>query len=107
MELNLQLEIKQEDLTRFIFVKGEVDAFTAPQLKDQLVPLAEETGSHLVIDLAEVSYIDSTGLGVFIGILKTTRKHKGSLQLVGLNDRIKRLFTITGLHEIIDISGGE
>ncbi len=107
LSLKLQVEIKQEDLTKYVFVRGEVDAFTAPQLKDQLVPLAEVKDSHLVIDLAEVSYIDSTGLGVFIGVLKSTRKHNGNLRLVGLNERVKRLFTITGLHEIIAISGGE
>ncbi|MBM7663129.1 anti-sigma B factor antagonist [Bacillus mesophilus] len=105
--MNLQVEINQEGLTHHVFVKGEVDAYTAPQLKDQLVPLAEQKDANLSIDLAGVSYIDSTGLGVFIGVLKTTRKSGGSLQLIGLNERVKRLFMITGLHEIINISGGE
>jgi anti-sigma B factor antagonist len=105
--LSLQIEVNQEALTCYVYVKGEVDAYTAPQLKDHLVPLAEERYTHLVIDLAGVAYIDSTGLGVFIGVLKSTRKHGGSLKLVGLNNRVKRLFTITGLHEIIEIAGGE
>ncbi|WP_456276980.1 STAS domain-containing protein [Bacillus sp. AK128] len=105
--MNLQVEINQEGLTHHVFVKGEVDAYTAPKLKDEIVPLAEGKDVNLVIDLSGVSYIDSTGLGVFIGALKSTRKFGGTLQLVGLNDRVKRLFTITGLNEIIDISGGE
>jgi anti-sigma B factor antagonist len=105
--VNLQVEINQEGITHHVFVKGEVDAYTAPRLRDQLVPLAEEKNVNLIINLSGVSYIDSTGLGVFIGVLKSTRKSGGTLELVGLNDRVKRLFTITGLNEIIDISGGE
>ncbi len=107
MELDIQLKIKQDELTKIVYVKGEIDAFTAPKLRDELVPLAEKEGVPLVIDLGEVGYIDSTGLGVFIGVLKLTRRNNNTLKLVGLNDRVKRLFTITGLHEIIDISGGE
>ncbi|WP_246945298.1 STAS domain-containing protein [Bacillus pinisoli] len=105
--MNLQVNINQDGLIQRVAVLGEVDAYTAPKLKEQLVPLAEEKEAQLIIDLSGVSYIDSTGLGVFIGVLKLTRKHGGSLQLVGLNERVKRLFTITGLDEIINISGGE
>jgi anti-sigma B factor antagonist len=102
--LNLQVEVKREDLTCFVLIKGEIDAYTAPQLKSQLVPVAEEKEASLIIDLTDVSYIDSTGLGVFIATLKSTRKYGGSLRLVGLNDRVRRLFKITGLDEIINIS---
>lgn len=48
--------------------------------------------------------MDSTGLGVFVGLLKSVRKNGGQLNLVELSDRLERLFSITGLSDIIDIS---
>jgi anti-sigma B factor antagonist len=104
--LNLDVKVKREDLTCIVLIKGEIDAYTAPQLKSELVPIAEEKDTNLIIDLTEVSYIDSTGLGVFVGTLKSTRRSGGGLRLVGLNERVRRLFKITGLDEIMDISGG-
>lgn len=88
----------------FVFVAGEIDAFTAPKLREELLPLANEQMNSLIVSLKDVSYIDSTGLGVFIGLLKEVRKNDGELKLVDLSDRLERLFQITGLNNIIDIS---
>lgn len=104
-DMNLQIDVRNEDEVYTVNVKGEIDAYTAPQLKEQLDSIVSEHGVKVIINLEEVSYIDSTGLGIFVGALKSTRKNDGTLQLVGVNDRVKRLFKITGLHEIIDISG--
>ena len=51
----------------------------------------------MIIDLSEVSYMDSTGLGVFVGVFKALRANEGNLILTGMSDRLKRLFDITGL----------
>ncbi|MCI3987284.1 anti-sigma factor antagonist RsbV, partial [Bacillus vallismortis] len=56
------------------------------------------------ICLKHVSYMDSTGLGVFVGIFKTVKQQGGSLKLENLSDRLIRLFEITGQKDIIDIS---
>ena len=48
--------------------------------------------------------MDSTGLGVIVGVFKSVRAHNGEFKLVGLSDRLKRLFDITGLADIIDIN---
>ena len=58
----------------------------------------------MIIDLSEVSYMDSTGLGVFVGVFKSLRANEGNLILTGMSDRLKRLFDITGLAEVMDIS---
>ena len=68
------------------------------------MPLAEEQNQSLIVSLKDVSYIDSTGLGVFIGLFKEIMKNDGELKLVDLSDRLERLFQITGLSNIIDIS---
>jgi anti-sigma B factor antagonist len=104
----LNLLIRQEKLIdeTVLFLSGEIDAYTAPKLREELTPLTE-LGKNVKIDLSEVHYIDSTGLGIFIGALKATHIYKGSLVLTGMSERIRRLFTITGLSEVITIEEGE
>lgn len=100
MQLSVQEYAKENEV--YIYVEGEIDAYTAPDLKEKLKPLAEE-GQHIVVDLSQVNYIDSTGLGVFIGILKTMKKTDGELRLIQLLPRVRRLFSITGLDKVIAI----
>ena len=58
----------------------------------------------MIIDLSDVNYMDSTGLGVFVGIFKNVRANNGEFKLIGLSSRLIRLFEITGLADIIDIN---
>lgn len=101
--MNIAIDVKQMGHQDHVHVGGEIDAYTAPKLREILFPLSERQGVHIVVDLGNVSYMDSTGLGVFVGVFKNVRAHNGNLVLVGLSDRLKRLFTITGLAEIMNI----
>jgi len=105
--MNLEINVTEVSGGNIAYVSGEVDVYTASKLKEILNPLAEQQNKKLVVDLTDVNYIDSTGLGIFIGVLKTSEKSSSSLKLKGLNDRVKRLFEITGLNEVIDIEIGE
>jgi anti-sigma B factor antagonist len=102
--MNIKVDIDKSDDKTVVFVAGEIDAYTAPKLREALLPLAEESKSNLIVNLKNVSYMDSTGLGVFVGLLKIIRKNDGHLNLVELSERLERLFSITGLNDIIDIS---
>ncbi|ARK28617.1 STAS domain-containing protein [Halalkalibacter krulwichiae] len=104
--MNLSIRLEADNDTTVLYLAGEVDAYTAPKLREELLPLTE-LGKNVKVDLTDVHYIDSTGLGIFIGALKATHIHKGNLVLTGMSDRIKRLFTITGLNEVITIEEGE
>jgi anti-sigma B factor antagonist len=68
--------------------------------------VADVPGVQAELNLTDVTYIDSTGLGVFVGFYKTLKANDGYVKIIGVNDRIKRLFEITGLDEIIDIEKG-
>ena len=59
--------------------------------------------SILTIDLTDVEYMDSTGLGVFVGLFKAIRANEGQMVLTGLSERLQRLFDITGLADIMEI----
>jgi anti-sigma B factor antagonist len=86
-----------------IKLEGEVDVYTAPQLKQQMITLLEAGTKQIVVDLTNVEYFDSTALGVLIGGLKRMRERDGNLSLVCPNARIRRVFEITGLDKIFDI----
>jgi anti-sigma B factor antagonist len=102
--MNLTIEKYQKNAETIVFVGGEIDAYTAPKLKEELFALAEGQNRSIIVSLKDVSYLDSTGLGVFIGLFKQIETNNGELKLINLSDRLKRLFEITGLNNIISIS---
>ncbi|MDT8862715.1 STAS domain-containing protein [Alkalihalobacillus sp. MEB130] len=104
--MNLSIRSEKKVDMDVLYLAGEIDAYTAPKLREELLPLAE-SGTDVRIDLSEVQYIDSTGLGVFIGALKATDANGTRLTLVGMSQRVQRLFTITGLDEVMAIEEGE
>lgn len=69
-----------------------------------MMPIASEKEVHMVVDFTEVEYMDSTGLGVFIALLKAVKKNDGKLEFIGVSKRLKRLFDITGLTEILNLN---
>lgn len=101
--MNLEINHIKKEGKQFIFLNGEIDIYTSVKLKEILIPLTDIAENEVIVDLAQVSYIDSTGLGIFIGALKSTHKNNSSLKLIGLVERVRRLFRITGLDEVIDI----
>jgi len=86
-----------------IAVGGEIDVYTAPKLREKLINLVESGSYHLIVDMEEVEFLDSTGLGVLVGGLKRVRAHDGSIDLVCTQGRILRIFRITGLSKVFDI----
>lgn len=102
--MNISIDIQETDKQIFAKIKGEIDAYTAPKLKETLIPYGDRKGICLSVDLSSVSYMDSTGLGVFVGLFKSIRVNGGKLELSGLSQRLKRLFDITGLTNIMDIN---
>lgn len=101
MELSLQTgTVADRTILR---VTGEIDVYTAPKLRQRLVQLVEDGARHLVVDLSGVEFLDSTGLGVLVGGLKRMRALSGSFALVCDQERILKIFRITGLDRIFTI----
>jgi anti-sigma B factor antagonist len=103
VELSLSTHT-QEDHT-VLAVGGEIDVYTAPQLRERLIELVEGGNQHIVVDMEQVEFLDSTGLGVLVGGLKRVRAHDGSLRLVCAQERILKIFRITGLEKVFGIYG--
>ena len=79
-------------------VAGELDLHSAPQLRAELNRALENNASpRIVVDLAGVTFLDSTGVGVLVGALKRAREAQGALYFCGAQTRVRRVFEITGL----------
>ena len=101
--MDLTLATREEDGRAIVAVGGEIDVYTAPKLRDQITELVSGGSYNIVIDLEGVEFLDSTGLGVLVGGLKKVRAHDGSLELVCSQERLLKIFRITGLAKVFVI----
>ena len=86
-----------------VAVRGEIDLFTAPELKQVLAEAIEGGRTRIIVDLTETTFLDSTALGVLIGAVKRLRSRDGALAIVNIDENIAKTFEITGLDQIFTI----
>jgi anti-sigma B factor antagonist len=86
-----------------VAVRGEIDLFTAPEVKAALAAAIDGGKTRLVVDLAETTFLDSTALGVLIGAVKRLRSRDGAMTIVNTDANIAKTFEITGLDQIFTI----
>ena len=98
--MDLRLDVTERDGWAVLAVGGEVDVATAPRLRERLIELVNNGQHRIVVDLSDVEFLDSTGLGVLVGALKRVRSHEGDLALVCTEPRILKVFEITGLTKV-------
>lgn len=78
-------------------VAGDINSYTAPELRERVIRLIDDGARHVIADLRGVDFLDSTGLGALVGSLKRLRMREGSLKLVTGGGRILQVFRVTGL----------
>src|SRR5918999_5604145 len=104
----MNFDIKTEELGNdgyVIALSGEVDLYTAPEFKQQLLEVIGKGGKHVVVDLTDTTFIDSTTLGVLVGGVKRLRPDGGQLSIVCSDRNITKIFEITGLNRVFPIHG--
>lgn len=102
--MNIAIRTESRGTEQIVYVTGEIDVYTAPQIKERLVSLVSQPENRSVtVDLEHVQYIDSTGIGIFIGSLKVAKQTGCQLSMQQVPERLERLFRITGLRELIPI----
>jgi anti-sigma B factor antagonist len=89
--------------THIVAVTGEIDLFTAPEFKQRVSAPIDAGRTHVIVDLTETTFIDSSSLGVLIGAHRRLRRLEGSLVIVCSNDAIVKTFRITGLDSVFTI----
>jgi anti-sigma B factor antagonist len=86
-----------------IALSGEVDLYTAPEFKEQLLDVIAKGAKHVIVDLTDTTFIDSTTLGVLVGGVKRLRPEGGQLSIVCSDRNITKIFEITGLNRVFPI----
>jgi anti-sigma B factor antagonist len=102
----MNFDIKTEELandTYVIALTGEVDLYTAPEFKQQLLEVIGQGAKEVVVDFSDTTFIDSTTLGVLVGGVKRLRPNGGRLALVCSDRNITKIFEITGLNKVFPI----
>ncbi|MGH9030918.1 MAG: STAS domain-containing protein [Acidimicrobiia bacterium] len=84
-------------------VVGEVDVYTSPALRDELYRVIDSGTPRVALDLSGMEFIDSSGLGVFVGALKRVRERSGELELRGVQPSTRKVLDITGLVQVFTI----
>jgi anti-sigma B factor antagonist len=101
--VDLSLSTRTEGDRTIVEVGGEIDVYTAPRLREQLVDLVADGQYHLVVDMERVDFLDSTGLGVLVAGLKRARENGGDLRLVATSSHILRMLAITRLDSVFSV----
>ncbi len=102
--MNLEVKIFEDKEQSILRLAGEIDAYTVPKLKESFDTLLKQNAKAIIVDMVNVTYMDSTGLGVFISVLKTVKEEDSELRLINIQERVLRLFQITGLDEMMDLN---
>jgi anti-sigma B factor antagonist len=98
------VQIEEKDAAVLIHVREErLDAHNSGELKAQMLNLFEEGKNNLVVNLEDVRFVDSSGLGSLVSGFKNASARNGSLKLCGLQPQVKSMFELTRLHRVFEI----
>jgi anti-sigma B factor antagonist len=100
-DVDLRIDVEDVAGRPVVRVGGEIDVYTAPRLREHLIRLAGD--QNLIVDLTDVSFLDSTALGVMVGAMKRQRERGGTMSIVTTGTRVRRLFEITGLTKVFTL----
>lgn len=98
--MEFELSTSREGQVCVVHVKGEVDIYTSPALRTALSDVTGDGCGMVIVDLAEVPFIDSSGLGVLVGALRRVRESDGELRIVSGHDTVVKILRITGLDKV-------
>ncbi|RNL83326.1 STAS domain-containing protein [Halostreptopolyspora alba] len=101
MELKISSQSHADCVT--VTVRGEIDLYTAPQLRSEFVHALDDGAHRLIVDMSRVEFCDSTGLNVLLSAMKRSREKGGDLILVAPNSAVTKLLEVTGLDSVFTI----
>jgi anti-sigma B factor antagonist len=99
--MDLAVNTRLDGAVTVLEVSGEIDVYTAPTLRQHLRESSGSDAPRVVVDLSQVKFLDSTGLGVLVGAMGRIREADGTMRLVVTSDHILKVLRITGLDALI------
>lgn len=105
MSLNIEVKFDKDEDLLVVIPKGDLDIYTSNKFQNQVISSFEKNQADISIDGSNLEYLDSTGLGALISILKIVRDTDKKIIITNLKPNIKKLFDITELDKLFTIRG--
>ena len=102
--MDLIVQLSERDGWAVAQASGDLDLTTAPRLREQIVQVVVAGQPRVILDLQAVDFVDSTGLGVIVGLLKRTRSHGGDLRLVSTRAGLRQVLELTALDQALPLA---
>ncbi len=102
--MDLTVQLVERDGWAVAQVRGDVDMTTAPRLREQVIRVVVDGQPHVILDLEGVDFIDSTGLGVLVGLLKRTRSQGGDLRIASTRSSLRKVLELTALDRALPLA---
>ena len=98
----MKTTIEQLEDCTLVTLEGELNTAASAEVKNTLTPLIENGSGNIVIECKDLSYIASSGLRILLSILKSVKTNGGKLTLRNVNDKVNKIFSLTGFVKIFD-----
>jgi anti-sigma B factor antagonist len=102
MEFRIEYTVTDDEIVN-AELNGSLDVATAPELRDLLIRLIDEGHYRLVLEMSHVDFVDSIGLGVFVGVVHRLRPHDGVIAIAGPSAQARKVFEITQLTRVLPV----
>ena len=101
----MEIKIIDRDGAKIIALSGDIDMYTSPEFRKQLLRMVDQRISVIMVDLTDVAYIDSSGIATFVEGLKGMMSYSGRLKFFGMPERVKEIFNFSKLDKVFDMYG--
>lgn len=99
----METKIEITDAAAVALIDGRIDTVNAGDFEAALKPLTDDKVMDITLDCNKLTYISSSGLRVFLSLLKTTKSYKGQLKIQGMKPEILEIFKMTGFAAMFNI----
>ncbi len=104
----MEINVKRDGPSSVVYVSGDVDLYSSPQLRETVLDLFQNRGQEkVIVNLSAVEYIDSSGIASLVEGLQEARKRKGRFVLTGLNEGPRHVLELTRLLNVFEIAKSE
>lgn len=99
----MEIDVEKRQNCAILKIKGDVDLYSSPQVRSQIIALVNKKHINLLVDFTDVTYMDSSGVATLVEALQLTNKSKGKLRLFKLRQAIRDVFELSRLDKVFDI----
>lgn len=98
----MKTTIKEQEGNLVVLLEGRLDTLAAPQVEKDLKSLNDNNGQDIILDCTELTYISSSGLRLFLGMMKTAKIKGSHVYITGINNEIRNVFAMTGFINLFE-----